>query len=204
MNYIVMECHTGFAVLLDENGRFVKAANLRYRVGDTVTDPVLMNDARIGGRKKHNIWPQVAGVLAACLTLILGILIYQYYTEPVSTVVLRINPDVQIDLNRGGKVVALEGLNLDGMALLRGYDSHGKELLTVSTELIGRAIEQGCLTAGDKVTFSIDAVDDAHFEEYGILLRRGVSDYLDGRLDVILRIYDNHTVVVESESENKN
>jgi len=197
MNYIVMECHTGFAVLLDENGRFVKAANLHYRVGDTVTDPVLMNDTRITGRKRHSIWPQVAGVLAACLTLILALLVYQHFTEPVSTVVLRINPDVQIDLNRGGKVVALEGLNTDGTALLRGYDSRGKDLLTVSTELIGRAIEAGYLTAGDKVTFSIDAVDDAHFEAYGIALRRGVGAYLAERLDVMLQIYDNHTVIVE-------
>lgn len=203
MKYIVMECHTGFAVLLDEEGRFVKAANLRYRVGDTVTDPVLMKDVRLKGRKQHNIWPQVAGALAACLTILLGILIYQYYTAPVSSIVLRINPDIRLDLNRGGKVVVLEGLNQDGKDLLQGYDSRGKDLLTVSTELIGRAIEQEYLTAGDKVTFSIDALDDTRFEEYGILLRRGVGDYLDGRLDVILRIYDNHTVIVENGSDAK-
>ena len=197
MKYIVMECHTGFAVLLDEDGRFVKAANLRYRVGDTVTDPVLMNDNRITGRQKHNIWPQVAGALAACLTLILAILLYQYFTAPVSTVVLRINPAVQMDLNRGGKVVVLEGLNDDGTALLQGYESRGKDLLTVSTELIGRAIEGGYIADGGKITFSIDAVDDQHFEAYGIALRREVSAYLEGRLDVMLRIYDNHTVVVE-------
>lgn len=197
MKYIVMECHTGFAVLLDENGRFVKAANLRYCVGDTVTDPVLMNDNRIAGRRRRNIWPQVAGALAACLTLILAILLYQYFTAPVSTVVLRINPAVQMDLNRGGKVVVLEGLNDDGTALLQGYESRGKDLLTVSTELIGRAIEHDYIADGDKITFSIDAVDEEHFESYGIALRRGISAYLEGRLDAMLRIYDNHTVVVE-------
>ena len=30
MKYIVMECHPSFAVLLDEDGRFIKAANLNY------------------------------------------------------------------------------------------------------------------------------------------------------------------------------
>ena len=40
MSYLVMECHPGYAVLLDEEGRFLKAANLRYETGQTVYDPV--------------------------------------------------------------------------------------------------------------------------------------------------------------------
>lgn len=40
MTYIVMECHPGFAVLLDEEGRFVKAANRHYAVGQTVESPL--------------------------------------------------------------------------------------------------------------------------------------------------------------------
>lgn len=33
MSYIVMECPPAYAVLLDEEGRFLKAANLHYEVG---------------------------------------------------------------------------------------------------------------------------------------------------------------------------
>ena len=36
VNYLVMETHPAYAVVLDEGGRFLKAANLRYQVGDTV------------------------------------------------------------------------------------------------------------------------------------------------------------------------
>ena len=42
MSYLVMECHPGYVILLDEEGRFLKAANLRYETGQTVYDPVLM------------------------------------------------------------------------------------------------------------------------------------------------------------------
>ena len=42
MKYIVMECHYSYAVLLDRNGKFVKAANMGYKVGETVEDPVLI------------------------------------------------------------------------------------------------------------------------------------------------------------------
>ena len=40
MSYLVMETHPAYAVVLDEEGRFLKAANLRYQVGDTVQDIV--------------------------------------------------------------------------------------------------------------------------------------------------------------------
>ena len=38
MKYLVMETHPAYAVLLDQSGRFLKAANLNYHVGDTVMD----------------------------------------------------------------------------------------------------------------------------------------------------------------------
>ena len=44
MSYLVMECRRSYAVLLDQEGRFVKAANLRYEVGQTVLDPVLLEE----------------------------------------------------------------------------------------------------------------------------------------------------------------
>ena len=40
-----MEVHPAYAVVLDEEGRFLKAANLRYQVGDTVRDIVEIKEA---------------------------------------------------------------------------------------------------------------------------------------------------------------
>ena len=31
MSYLVMECHPGYVVLLDEEGRFLESGNLRIR-----------------------------------------------------------------------------------------------------------------------------------------------------------------------------
>ena len=33
MKYLVLETHSAYAVVLDEEGRFLKAANLHYQVG---------------------------------------------------------------------------------------------------------------------------------------------------------------------------
>lgn len=72
MKYIVMECHFSYAVLLDEDGKFVKAANRSYQVGQTVYDPVLVGDYRY----RHyppalRIIGRVIGILVIILTVFL-------------------------------------------------------------------------------------------------------------------------------------
>ena len=42
MKYMVMECHPGYAVVLDEDRHFLKVANLRYEPGQMVTDVIEM------------------------------------------------------------------------------------------------------------------------------------------------------------------
>lgn len=68
MKYIVMECHFSYAVLLDENGRFLKAANRGYQVGQTVYDPVLVGDYNYRHR------PPVIRIIARIVGLLLLVL----------------------------------------------------------------------------------------------------------------------------------
>ena len=191
MSYLVMECHPGYAVLLDEEGRFLKAANLRYEVGQTVYDPVLMKETT--ERQRHTMRWISSGIaaIAACFLLFFGIHYYQKYLQPYSSIYLTINPTVQMDLNRQGTVVRLTGINEDGKALLEGYDSKGKDKVTVADELIDRAIEMGFLSEGGQVSFSIDSPDDALFQEYGTELRTKVTEHLDGRITITIEI-TNH------------
>ena len=191
MSYLVMECHPGYAVLLDEEGRFLKAANLRYEVGQTVYDPVLMKETTERQRRTMRWISSGIAAIAACFLLFFGIHYYQKYLQPYSSIYLTINPTVQMDLNRQGTVVRLTGINEDGKALLEGYDSKGKDKVTVADELIDRAIEMGFLSEGGQVSFSIDSPDDALFQEYGTELRTKVTEHLDGRITITIEI-TNH------------
>lgn len=47
MRYMVMETHLAYAVVLDEEGHFLKAANLRYEPGDILDRVILMEDASL-------------------------------------------------------------------------------------------------------------------------------------------------------------
>ena len=191
MSYLVMECHPGYAVLLDEEGRFLKAANLRYETGQTVYDPVLMKETP--ERQRHTVRWISSGVaaIAACFLLFFGIGYYQNYLQPYSSIYMTINPEIQMDLNRQGTVVGLAGTNKDGEALLEDYDGKGKDKVTVADELIDRAIEMGFLSEGGRVSFSIDSPDEALFQEYGTELRTKVTEHLDGRITITIEI-TNH------------
>lgn len=202
MSYLVMECHPGYAVLLDEEGRFLKAANLRYEIGQTVYDPVLMKETP--ERQRHTAWWISSGIaaIAACFLLFFGLGYYQNYIRPYSSIYLTINPGVQMDLNRQGTVVGLTGANEDGETLLEGYDGKGKDKITVADELIDRAIEMGFLSEGGRVSFSIDSPDEALFQEYGTELRTKVTEHLDGRITVTIEIMNHQDGQGQENPEN--
>ena len=44
MKYLVLENHPAYAILLDQTGRFVKAANRHYQVGETVQNVLELRD----------------------------------------------------------------------------------------------------------------------------------------------------------------
>ena len=205
MKYMVMECHTGYAVLLDEEGRFWKAADLHYEVGQTVENPLLMKQPQPSGRRRiTRLVSSTVAAAAACLFLIFGFSYYQNYLRIYSSIYLSINPEVQMDLNRYGNVVRLTGTNEDGAKLLEGYSGKGKDKLTVADELIDRAIEMGFLSEGGQVSFFIDSPEDALFQEYGTELRAEINEHLDGRITITIEIvnYQNtpETEISTSES----
>ena len=65
MKYVVMECHEGYAVLMDEGAGFVHAANLHYTVGQTVTNPVLMHEAEAEPVQKRITMKKLMPIAAA-------------------------------------------------------------------------------------------------------------------------------------------
>lgn len=182
MKYMVMECRPSYAILLDEEGCFKKAANLHYEVGQIVEEPVLMRDGA-AAPSGFPVWVRgAAAAAAACLVLLLGTGYYQNYMRPSAFIHMAINPKVQMDINRRGTVIEVSGENQDGEALISGYSARGKEKVEVAEELLERAMEMGFLKDGGTVSFAIDAPDEDIFQEYGVELRTEITDYLEGRV----------------------
>ena len=157
MSYLVMETHPAYAVLLDEEGRFLKAANLRYQVGDTVQDIVELQPPKA---KSPALWKPLSGVagLAACLCLVFFGYYQPNYTA-YGTLRIQINPDVEMTVSRTDRVLGLEGLNEDGEALIAGYAYQGKDRETAAGELVERAIDMGYLSDGETVSITVTSAD---------------------------------------------
>ena len=188
MCYLVMECHPGYVILLDEAGRFWKAANFQYEVGQTISDPVLMRENTEKRRHVARWIGSGIAAVAACFVLFFGMQWYQAAMQPYSFIYLTINPEVRMDLNRRGSIVDLMGTNADGEKLLEGYDGTGKDKVVVTDELIDRAIEMGFLSEGGQVAIAIDTPEEVLFQAYGTEFRTGVTSHLEGRMEVELTI----------------
>ena len=181
MKYMVMECRPSYAILLDEEGCFKKAANLRYEVGQIVEEPVLMRD---GEPRRADLPPGSGGCCSGggLPRAAFGAGYYQNYMRPSAFIHMAVNPKVQMDINRRGTVIEVSGENQDGEALISGYSARGKEKVEAAEELLERAMEMGFLKDGGTVSFAIDAPDEDIFQEYGVELRTEITDYLEGRV----------------------
>ena len=151
MTYLVMECRQAYAIVLDESGRFLKVANLGYQVGQRVTQVV----AEEPPRPQLRIIRRVAA-MAACLCLVmLGL--WQLLLYPVGTVRMQINPDVQMEVSRVGRVISLAGKNADGEVLIQGVAYRNRTVAAVADDLADRAMELGYLHTGGVVTIAVES-----------------------------------------------
>lgn len=159
MTYLVMECHPGYAVVLDQTGRFLKVANLNYQVGEMVSfviectaeeDPITIKSLR---RRRMLL---SAASLAACFFLaVLGT--WHVFLTPYGAVRIQINPDLKLTVNRLDYVISADGLNDDGLRLLDGYQFRGQKLEQASGELADRAMEMGYLKEGGQIFLTLES-----------------------------------------------
>lgn len=157
MKYLVMECGLSYAIVLDEEGRFLKAANLGYQVGETLDHIIPFAEPHKQAPLSRKILS--LGAVAACLCLI-TLLAFQYIFLPVGSVRMQINPDLSIEINRLNYVIGLEPLNDDGEALIDGYSYTWKNAETVSDELADLAMELGYLQEGGNIQLTVESDDD--------------------------------------------
>lgn len=162
MKYLVMECSLGYAVVLDNEGRFKRIPNLGYEVGQeldyveevSMTEKLSMIERSPSNRSRVKRWIAVAACF--CIILLGGTL----WRAPAGTVRIKINPDVRMTVNRFDRVVKLEGINEDGKKLIQGYNAYGKDAKMVSDTLADKSVEMGYLKAGGHISVTADSKRD--------------------------------------------
>lgn len=186
MKYLVMECSLGYAVVLDNEGRFKRIPNLGYEVGQeldyveelSMTEKLSMIERSPSNRSRVKRWIAVAACF--CILLLGGTL----WRAPAGTVRIKINPDVRMTVNRFDRVVKLEGINEDGKKLIQGYNAYGKDAKTVSDTLADKAVEMGYLKAGGHISVTADSKRDKW--------KRAMEEKILVELEIHLNTDDDH------------
>ena len=154
MEYLVMECHQSYAVVLDHRGRFMKVANLGYQVGQEVSAVVELRQPQPRGVIR---WQPVL-TAAACLC-ILFVGFWQTALLSMGTVLIQINPQIRLSVNRMERVISAEAVNADGAKVLFDYHAFGKTVEQVTQELSDRAADMGYLHDDGEVHLTVDSRD---------------------------------------------
>lgn len=207
MKYLVMECRLSYAVVLSQDGRFLKVANMGYQVGQTVADIVEMREPQVQSpttQKNNRRWLYALASVAACLVLVITA-VFSMGQMTYASVYMTINPEVRIDVNRGDVVVGLEGMNQDGMDLIAEYEYRKKNLDLVMDELVDLAIEMGYLHEGSQITLTLDADDEAWVVSHSTELSNHLNAHLTEVMSVTIEVTrqnpnpGNQSVVIPAE-----
>ena len=193
MRYLVMECHLSYAVVLTEDGRFLRVANQHYTVGQTVWDVMEMQASPAvskGRRKAKWIYPLAA--LAACFILAIAA-VFQIDQRTYASVYLTINPEVRIDVNRKNLVVGLTGINPEGEGLIAGYSYRHQPLEAVMDDLVDRAIEMEYLHEGGRISLVLDAESDEWAIQQSDALTDQLRSHLEDKISVTIEVTNSNT-----------
>lgn len=185
MKYLVLECRLSYAVVLDEQGRFIKVANLGYSVGQELDEVIASDDT---ARPKRSLPGRIVRFAAAAACLCLALLGGWQMSVPAGTVRMQINPEVLMTVNRFRYVLALEGLNEDGEALTAGVRTFGRRLEALSDELADAAVKRGYLSEGGSITLHVNADDDAWGAKTGERLAFELWTHFAGSVEILLAV----------------
>lgn len=180
MKYLVMECKEGYAVLMGEDSTFVKAADLHYKVGQTVTDPVLtVNESKSFQVYRRTLVKIAAAAACIVLTVSSG---YRYYSRNMTdTIVISSQAaEIELHLNKNGSVIALTSETPEGREIIKQYEKQNiklKDTADVANELLAIQIKSGYISSGDTIDVSADADNS-----------QDCGSYLDGIESEIIKL----------------
>lgn len=189
MKYLVMESEPGYAIVLDEEGRFLRVANRGYAVGETLTE---VSEMAVPAAPKRRFGRYLAAVAMVACLLFAALGVYEWQ-QPFASVYMTINPEVRIDVDRDEMVVGLDGVNDDGVDLISGYAYDDKSLELVMDELVDRAIEMGYLSEGGTISLTLDADSDEWIVSRSDALSTQLNAHLDEKLSITIYVTNQET-----------
>jgi hypothetical protein len=190
MEYIVMECHFSYAVLLDEDGKFYKAANRSYEVGQRVKDPVIVDVINASKRAKKRSILRLSVLLSVLLIVFLTVFaVFAHHRS--TTVTLNIGEEITIESDFRGNVK-----DVSDRSLWDSVNSPSKKVWDLAASAVAEAYTEGKIAKDGRVNVNISAKDNDFGEEIGERIAHKVAVVLDPDASLTVAIYDGDELEV--------
>ena len=154
---LVLKVENNIATLVTNSGEFVEvlAEKNTPKIGETYS----------GAIKKENNFIKYLAAVAAMLIIFIGGggTAYAYYT-PTATVLVSINPSIEIKINRFDKIIKVSPKNTDGETLLKSMELKNRNIdealmLVVEQAKKDNFINENYIAEGKTISVKISAKD---------------------------------------------
>lgn len=135
MKSTVVQIKGKYAVLLQEDGSFIKMKTMNLRIGDVVN----MKEKNVCLKSKFG-----SMVSAALFAVLIGGGVYTY-GAPSYYVSLDVNPGITMEVNRFERVIGLEAANVDAEEVLEGLELENKDIEEAVSQVVERISDLGYL-----------------------------------------------------------
>lgn len=111
------------------------------------------------------VWKPVCALTACLLVVVLGLGGYHLYFTPTSVISIDINPSLEVDVNRLGRVIALHGYNEDGEEFAASLDVLHQNYQQAVDEILNSDTIVDCLNEGGFLSVSVVELSGNQGEE---------------------------------------
>lgn len=195
---------TGLVMRAERNSVSIMTSSGEFFKVEIISKVPKIGDEYTGKLKKENSFLKKL-VTAACLLFMVlsGGGVYAYYT-PTSSVVININPSIELSANRWNKIIKYLALNKDGETILNAISIKNKSLneglnLIVEQSKKDDFINEEYIKASKVISIQISeknnkGVDLSKFEDYAAKNNLNLKINNNGRETYSNRIINNETL----------
>lgn len=151
---VIVDLNRTQAMILLNDGTFQKIRKKRgYRVGEVIIIPVQ------GKKLYHTTLFVIAASLILCtLSAITG---FRVYTKPTAVVSIDINPSIELNLNRFGKIVSVKAWNREGAKVLETVLVKNKNYQQGVQLLMSSALMQSYIAKDNYIRVAVQSETEA-------------------------------------------
>ncbi|MBQ0026923.1 MAG: PepSY domain-containing protein [Lachnospiraceae bacterium] len=131
-------------------------------------------------KKNRHFVKYMAGMVAALALVVGGMSLYQANRAVASTIMLDVNPSIEIQVNKKEKVLDVKPLNEDAKVVVGEMDFDGSSLDVTINALIGSMLRNGYISkAANSILVSVDNDDPAAGQAMQTKLMSEINEILE-------------------------